>query len=70
MAKIGEQMLYEAGVKKEEALVGFHWPPLTSVPHLHLHVIAPQSDMNFLHRLQFKSNSYWFVSVCKLFKRL
>lgn len=41
--------------------IGFHWPPFTSVPHLHLHVLAPQSQMGlFKKTLMF--NSMAFVS--------
>lgn len=42
--------------------MGFHWPPFTLVRHLHLHVIAPVSEMSVLSRIMFASDSYWFVS--------
>ncbi|XP_012270336.2 histidine triad nucleotide-binding protein 3-like isoform X2 [Orussus abietinus] len=40
---------------------GFHWPPFNTINHLHLHVIAPLENMDFLRRIMFKPNSWWFV---------
>ena len=33
----------------EDVLCGFHWP-ITTVSHLHMHIIAPQSSMGFLNK--------------------
>ena len=33
----------------EDVLCGFHWP-LTLMSHLHMHVIAPETSMNFLNK--------------------
>lgn len=43
-----------------EISLGFHVPPFNSVKHLHLHGIAPKSDMKFVGRWIFRENSYWY----------
>ena len=50
--------------------IGFHLPPLVFVGHLHLHIIAPASQMGFLSRLAYRDNSYWYhtVSVIRIGK--
>ncbi|WKX90674.1 hypothetical protein Q1695_009486 [Nippostrongylus brasiliensis] len=30
--------------------VGFHWPPLISVNHLHMHILYPISELGFFSR--------------------
>ncbi|KAF2359879.1 HIT-like domain [Trinorchestia longiramus] len=64
LVALGRRLIQEKGVDniEEELRLGFHWPPFTSIQHLHLHAIAPQSQMSYLSRLIFKHNSYWFVS--------
>ncbi|KAG9276382.1 histidine triad nucleotide-binding protein 3 [Astyanax mexicanus] len=49
---------------------GFHWPPFHSVVHLHLHVLAPASQMGFMDRLIFRPDSYWFITADQLLQRL
>ncbi|CAH1772653.1 unnamed protein product [Owenia fusiformis] len=67
---VGKQVLEEQGGNTADARIGFHWPPVTTIQHLHLHVIAPEAEMNWFWRLVFKLNSYWFVSGEYMIKRL
>lgn len=47
-----------------DKLLEFHWPPFNTVPHLHLHVIAPKSDMGLLTRNAILNPVvFWFVTV-------
>lgn len=43
--------------------MGFHVPPFSSVPHLHLHALAPASTMNFKSQLRYGPQSHWFIPV-------
>lgn len=43
--------------------LGFHLPPFSSVPHLHLHALAPASKMNLKSQLRYGQQSYWFITV-------
>ncbi|XP_060776643.1 adenosine 5'-monophosphoramidase HINT3-like [Neoarius graeffei] len=46
---------------------GFHWPPFNSVTHLHLHVLAPASQIS---RFMYRLDSYWFITADQLLQRL
>ncbi|XP_065113066.1 adenosine 5'-monophosphoramidase HINT3 isoform X2 [Paramisgurnus dabryanus] len=47
MAEIGRQILKEKNVTNfEDISLGFHVPPFITVPHLHLHVLAPFSQLS------------------------
>lgn len=43
--------------------MGFHLPPFTSVPHLHLHTLCPASTMNLRSQLHYGPQSHWFITV-------
>ena len=43
--------------------MGFHLPPFSSVPHLHLHVLFPASEMNSRSLSRYGPQSYWFITV-------
>ncbi|XP_033504973.2 adenosine 5'-monophosphoramidase HINT3-like isoform X1 [Epinephelus lanceolatus] len=50
--------------------MGFHIPPFSSVPHLHLHALAPASKMNFKAQLHYGPQSHWFITVDKVLSQL
>lgn len=63
MAAIGRQVLEQRGGSFEEARLGFHWPPIIFVKHLHLHVISPEGNMGWLNRnVIFRKDSLVFTS--------
>lgn len=63
MVEIGKQVLSEQGGNVEEARIGFHWPPIIFVKHLHLHVISPESSMGWFSRsILFRVDSFAFAS--------
>ena len=67
MKQVGQQVLqkhFEGDVTKldEQSRFGFHWPLFASVGHLHMHVIAPLSDLTWKSKLTFSNKSWWFVS--------
>ncbi|XP_031631744.1 histidine triad nucleotide-binding protein 3-like [Contarinia nasturtii] len=49
-------------VNLDDVSYGFHWPPFTSIDHLHLHAIAPASKMGFIQRIVFKPIDMWYCS--------
>lgn len=55
--------LSELNVNLDDVSYGFHWPPCTSIDHLHMHAIAPASKMGFVARLIFKPINMWYCSV-------
>ncbi|XP_065154634.1 adenosine 5'-monophosphoramidase HINT3 [Paramisgurnus dabryanus] len=71
MVEMGKEILRKNNVTDlNDVRFGFHWPPFCSVTHLHLHVLAPTSQMGFLSRLVYRLNSYWFVTADQLLERL
>ncbi|KAH8357565.1 hypothetical protein KR200_010364 [Drosophila serrata] len=64
------EFLKGQGVCSEDVLFGFHLPPFISVRHLHMHAIAPRSEMGFLSRLVFRPSSVWFKTVRYLFTKI
>ncbi|KAL3219736.1 hypothetical protein MRX96_030276 [Rhipicephalus microplus] len=63
LVEIGKQVLEQCGGSMDSCRMGFHWPPFTSISHLHLHVIAPVADMSMLARLVFRPRTPWFSLV-------
>lgn len=60
---IGKQVLVERGGSLDSVRFGFHWPPFTSISHLHLHVVSPLEQMSALSRFVFMPGSAWFCPV-------
>ncbi|XP_058807297.1 adenosine 5'-monophosphoramidase HINT3-like [Phymastichus coffea] len=57
-----EIIIEKLDLEKNSTRTGFHWPPFTTVNHLHLHVISPIERMSYIKDWMFKPNSMWFVS--------
>ncbi|XP_028253670.1 histidine triad nucleotide-binding protein 3-like [Parambassis ranga] len=48
----------------------FHVPLFSSVPHLHLHALAPASEMNIRSQLRYGQRSHWFITVDQVLSQL
>ncbi|XP_068189896.1 adenosine 5'-monophosphoramidase HINT3-like [Antennarius striatus] len=71
MLETGKDILQKNNVTDlTDVRFGFHWPPFCSVTHLHLHVLAPVSQMGFMSRIYYRLNSYWFVTADQLIEHL
>ena len=47
----------------DDYIICFHVPPFNSVDHLHLHVLAPASEMKFMFRYgKYLTDTTWCVS--------
>ncbi len=63
MVEIGKQVLTGQGGSVEGSRIGFHWPPVVWVKHLHLHVIGPESSMSWFNRkILYRLDSFAFVT--------
>ncbi|XP_051264623.1 adenosine 5'-monophosphoramidase HINT3-like isoform X2 [Dicentrarchus labrax] len=63
MAEMGKAVLHEQGITDmNDIRLGFHQPPYTSVDHLHLHVLAPSSQISKYMEYKFLPQTYRFVT--------
>ncbi|XP_077566619.1 adenosine 5'-monophosphoramidase HINT3-like isoform X2 [Stigmatopora nigra] len=64
MAEMGRNILEKNKVRDmTDIRLGFHVPPFSSVPHLHLHALAPASKMNESSQRRYGPGSAWFITV-------
>ncbi|KAJ8005380.1 hypothetical protein DPEC_G00146020 [Dallia pectoralis] len=71
MVETGKKILQKHNVVDlSDVRFGFHWPPFCSVSHLHLHVLAPASQMGLMSRIFYRLNSYWFITADQLIQHL
>ena len=63
MIQVGMDVVKSQGGDVNDVRTGFHWPPFTTVDHLHLHCISATSEMGFFNRnVVFKPNSFMFAT--------
>ncbi|XP_068433860.1 adenosine 5'-monophosphoramidase HINT3-like isoform X2 [Clinocottus analis] len=71
MVEMGWSVLKKTKLRNlDDVRIGFHIPPFSSVPHLHLHVLAPASEMTFKSQLHYGPQSHWFITVDKVLSQL
>nr|XP_046155591.1 adenosine 5'-monophosphoramidase HINT3-like [Oncorhynchus gorbuscha] len=71
MEEMGRSVMQKKKVTDlDDIRMGFHMPPFSSVPHLHLHVIAPASQMSIRSLRNYGPQSYWFITVDKVLQQL
>uniref|UniRef100_UPI00358F620A adenosine 5'-monophosphoramidase HINT3 isoform X2 n=1 Tax=Myxine glutinosa TaxID=7769 RepID=UPI00358F620A len=71
LVHIGRSVLEQKSIPfGDDVRFGFHWPPFNSIDHLHLHVLAPASQMGLLPRLAYRPGTPWFVTADWLLQRL
>ncbi|XP_077443419.1 adenosine 5'-monophosphoramidase HINT3-like [Stigmatopora argus] len=67
MVEMGRAVLLDQGVKDmTDIRIGFHQPPYTSVDHLHLHVLAPASQIKENMMFKFLPGTLSYVDESKL----
>lgn len=70
----GEEFLEQTQLQKDgkgDYNLCFHVPPFNSVDHLHLHVLAPRSNMKWYYRwIKYNTAMRWSVSLDSVMERL
>eukprot|EP00123_Amoebidium_parasiticum_P005529 comp16700_c0_seq1/m.14959 comp16700_c0_seq1/g.14959 ORF comp16700_c0_seq1/g.14959 comp16700_c0_seq1/m.14959 type:complete len:148 (-) comp16700_c0_seq1:326-769(-) len=62
LQRVAVEVVREQGGPTDDLRLGFHWPPLVLIGHLHLHAIAPASSLSFPRSLLFRPTDFLFVS--------
>jgi diadenosine tetraphosphate (Ap4A) HIT family hydrolase len=63
MEKLGKRVLDNQGAPLSDMRLGFHWPPFHSIEHLHMHCLAPVSNMGFFNKMvHYRPDSWAFVT--------
>ncbi|XP_062406380.1 adenosine 5'-monophosphoramidase HINT3-like [Sardina pilchardus] len=71
MVEMAKAVLHMKGISDlQDTRLGFHMPPFSSVPHLHLHVLAPASHLSSRSLRFYGPHSFWFLTVENLLKQL
>eukprot|EP00580_Thalassiosira_gravida_P003435 CAMPEP_0201619262 /NCGR_PEP_ID=MMETSP0492-20130828/41162_1 /ASSEMBLY_ACC=CAM_ASM_000837 /TAXON_ID=420259 /ORGANISM="Thalassiosira gravida, Strain GMp14c1" /LENGTH=202 /DNA_ID=CAMNT_0048088095 /DNA_START=72 /DNA_END=680 /DNA_ORIENTATION=+ len=74
MRQLGLDLLEEQqprALEEEDYILCFHIPPFNSVDHLHLHVLAPASEMGFVYRYgKYNSGTRWCIGDLEVIERL
>ncbi|KAM4772838.1 adenosine 5'-monophosphoramidase HINT3 [Rhinophrynus dorsalis] len=71
MIEVAKKILQRNSITDlQDVRFGFHYPPFCSIAHLHMHVLAPVSQLGFLSRMIYRLNSYWFITADQLIERL
>lgn len=71
MAMATLQIEQPAAYNNHDYLLCFHVPPFISVKHLHLHVLAPASEMQIQYRWgKFLVGSFWCTDVDEIINQL
>ncbi|KAI9206806.1 HIT-like domain-containing protein [Polychytrium aggregatum] len=68
MTQVGHTVLNDLGVKPEDRQFGFHVPPFTSVPHLHMHGFG-KPFKNWLRTIKYPSSYHgcrWWIDMERL----
>ncbi|XP_073672577.1 adenosine 5'-monophosphoramidase HINT3 [Garra rufa] len=69
MADMGRDVLKAKNVTNlEDISLGFHVPPYITVPHLHLHVLAPFSQL--FKWTECKYTAFWYITEEKMLQEL
>lgn len=65
------QQYEPSALENNDFILCFHLPPFNSVDHLHLHVLAPASKMNFLWRFgKYQTGTRWCADESSVRNRL
>ena len=70
MQAVAAAQLQAAGYDEVDSYVGFHVPPFISVPHLHMHVISPATQILSGKRFKYVPGSCWFWTSDRVLEKL